>query len=322
VRHELASILWRCERQEEALTEYRSLARALPNNLTIQYELGYTLRSSGFCHEALEVLERALAIESRAEIHVELARCYRAMNRTGDAEASLKRALAHSPGYADALLEQLRMAAESRQWASAIDAGSQLMSSHPTAEAAYIVGVGLSQLGRSDDAEVMLRRGLNLEPDNVDLVAQLGIVLADQGNLSEAKKHVSGAIARRPGDYHLLVAASHVFSTTGDTTQALQFAQKATDLNANVPETHFSLGLAYLELSRSDEALSAFKRALELAPGLPHAEAGLAASLAALGRYSESRAAFAALLTRDPQLFSRPLGAAFRPFHEQAVSKP
>lgn len=197
-RYELASASWACGSQESATDQYRSLAAAHPQNLTIQYEFGFVLRNRECFQEAIDVLERALALEPRAEIHVELARCYRSTGRMDDANAALQRALRYSPDHPEALLEQVRTAAENRRWIDMLDSGLKLMSLQPTSEVAYYTGVGLAQCGRFAEAENVLREGLALESDSVDLVAELAVVLADQGKLLEATQHLDRALGRTP----------------------------------------------------------------------------------------------------------------------------
>lgn len=321
MRHELASALWQSGLHERAREEYRALAEAYPHDLTLQFEFGYVLRNTGRYLEAIGVLESALAIETRAEIHVELARCYRAVGRVQDADAAVKRALTHSPDHPEALLEEIRAAAEKRQWIQAIDTGLELMASQPTSEVAYITAVGLAQSGRSAEAEAVLRKGLELERGNADLLAELAVVLIDQGKLLEARRHVGEAMALHPDDYHVKVAASHVLLSAGESRSAMRLASEAVRMNPDAPETHFAVGSAHLELEDGTEALAAFRHAVDLTGGFPHAQAGMAASLCMLGRHRESLDAFSHLLAGHPEYFSLPSSRIFRRFYERARSE-
>lgn len=93
-RHELASSLWRTDRYEEAIREYRIVADARPEDAGVLYQFGYVLRMHGLYEEALDMLTRALALETRSEIHIEIARCYSGMGRVEDAERAIERAIA------------------------------------------------------------------------------------------------------------------------------------------------------------------------------------------------------------------------------------
>jgi tetratricopeptide (TPR) repeat protein len=53
------------------------------------------------------------------------------------------------------------------------------------ARAAYNAGLALAQVGRHAEAERLLRRAVELEPSNYDLVFALGDFLLRQGRLSE-----------------------------------------------------------------------------------------------------------------------------------------
>jgi tetratricopeptide (TPR) repeat protein len=317
-RRQYAATLWLFDESELALAQCRLLATADPTNMAVLYHLAYVLRSLERYGEAIDVLERALAIETLAEFHVELARCYQALGRLDEAEAALNRALRHSPDHVDAMIEKVRLAGVTRRWPDAVDIGVALMSRQPSAEIAYHVGVGLSQSGRSEEAEAVLRTGLALEPGNIDLTAELAVVLSDQGRHGAARALIDEALVRQGADYNLNVAASHVFLNQGDRKQALEEAREAVRLNSEVPESHFALASACLELEDGDEALAAFAAVLALVPRLPDAKAGRAASLCLLGRYEESLRAFGEVLEIDPDYFARPTASRLRSLYARA----
>jgi serine/threonine-protein kinase len=70
--------------------------------------------------------------------------------------------------------------------------------------------------------------------------------------------------------------------------RALAAAQRARDLNEQLPEVHLALGAVYTATGRRPEAVAELKRALELAPGSDEAHRRLASAYRALGRRDDA----------------------------------
>lgn len=287
-RQQLASALWQSGCHNEAVRLYREAAGADPSDQNFQYHLAYVLRNAGDYEAAVLVLQNALAIESLGQLHTELAKCYRALGRVDEADRALERALRHAPHDLDALAEKVRLAGYRRQWRDVLDIGLELMSNRPSAEIAYLTAVGLARANRLTEAEKVLEKGLQLEPDNVDLMAELAVVLADQGQFAAANAQIAYAMSKHGDDYHLKVAASHISLAGGDHQGSLQSAREAVRMQPDAPEAHFALGYACLESGQASAALEAFETVLVLAPELRDAQAGKGAALSLLGRYLES----------------------------------
>ena len=224
---ELARTLWQLGFSEAAIQEYRSLVRMHPEKASYFCELGYALRNIDQTAEAIPVLKDALAVELRAEIYVELAHCYRAVGRADEAAAALQRAIRISSSNPEVLLQYIRHLDENRRWPDAIDPGLLLLAQAPSAEIAYITGVGLAQAGRTAEAEQVLSRGLAVEPDDSDLLAALAVVWADMGKASHAKQRLESAVRKNPTDFHLRTALSYVLVSCEEPTAALEAAMSA-----------------------------------------------------------------------------------------------
>lgn len=77
---------------------------------------------------------------------------------------------------------------------TAVDLGLRVMSLKPSAMTAYVTAVGLTRLGRHSEAEELLNQALVFEPDNVDLLAELAVVLEDQDKHAEATATLAGSL--------------------------------------------------------------------------------------------------------------------------------
>ena len=112
------------------------------------------------------------------------------------------------------------------------------------------------QLGRLDEAEVLLRQGLSLAPDDVACRNALGLCLLRSERPAEALSEFDRLLQR----------------------------------DANLPFAHSSRGAALSWLGQSASAQHSYERAVELDPGQVASWAGLATLAASRGAYPEARA--------------------------------
>jgi Flp pilus assembly protein TadD len=143
-----------------------------------------------------------------------------------------------------------------------------------TAEDHFRQGNEFSQSGDFDKAVEEYQRALELEPENVDAMSNLGVAYYNLDQLAEAIEQYSKALelAPRDADIHSNLAAAHVqkYQQSGAPAQlesALEEYTEAVELEPNLAEAHFGLGVVYLLLQRNDEAILAFARFQELDTG-------------------------------------------------------
>ena len=117
-------------------------------------------------------------------------------------------------------------------------------------------------------------KALELEPDNVDVMSNLGVTYYRLGQLDKAVKVYTRAIAIAPKDADIRsnLAAAHVqqYEPGGATDQldmALEQYHKAIELAPDLAEAHFGAGAVYALLGRVEEAIQAFEKFQELDTG-------------------------------------------------------
>lgn len=149
----------------------------------------------------------------------------------------------------------------------------------PTAGPTSIVdhferGNELSLNGQFEEAVREYEKALELEPDNVDVLTNLGVALYNLGQLDQAIEQYSTAIELAPkdADIHSNLAAAHVQEYQIDgaldqLNQALAEYQKAVELNPDLAEAHFGLGVVYTLQGRNEDAIRAFQRFQDLDTG-------------------------------------------------------
>ena len=148
-----------------------------------------------------------------------------------------------------------------------------------------LIMLSLSMCGEAKPAEDYLRRGnelsfsgefeqavdeyeqaLKLEPENVDLLSNLGVAYYNLGQLDKAIDQYSKAIEIAPGDAdirsNLAAAFVQQYQTSGSLDhleKALEEYQTAVELDPKLAEGFFGLGVVYALLGRNDDAIQAFE---------------------------------------------------------------
>lgn len=142
------------------------------------------------------------------------------------------------------------------------------------AEEYFRLGNEFSQNGDFEKAVEEYRKVLDLDPQHVDAMSNLGVALYNLGQLDEAIEQYTKAIeiASRDADIHSNLAAAYVqkYQVTAaqdDLESALEQYTVAVELEPSLPEAHFGLGVVYLLLQRKDEAILSFVRFQELDTG-------------------------------------------------------
>lgn len=104
--------------------------------------------------------------------------------------------------------------------------------------------------------------------------------------------------------------------------KALRAAQQAEQLNASVPEVHFSLGSVYTDTGKTAEAISELKRALELAPKSDEGYRRLGQVYTVIGRKPEAVEAYKKAIALNPYYWENynALAGAYYNFGENELA--
>ncbi len=152
----------------------------------------------------------------------------------------------------------------------------------------FRAGTQLLQSGETDKAEAEFqkaeaeyekavaefKKALEEDPNNVELLTDLGTAYYKTFNLDEAIIHYEKALALAPEDasIHSNLAAAHMqkFQMTGNQAElnkALEGYQAAVGYEPDLAEAYFGLGVVYITLGRNAEAIQAFEKFQELDKG-------------------------------------------------------
>ncbi|MCX7068386.1 MAG: tetratricopeptide repeat protein [Methylococcales bacterium] len=160
--------------------------------------------------------------------------------------------------------------------------------------------LSLHQQGRVEQAEVLYEQQLKNQPQHIDALHFLGVLVNQRGQSQRAVELISQALEIAPNN-----AAAH--SNLGLALQELKRFDEAIAsydrslaLKPNNAEAHYNRGNALLALTRFDEAILDYERALAIKPDYAQAFSNLGNVLLAVKRYDQALASYESALTIKP----------------------
>jgi hypothetical protein len=148
------------------------------------------------------------------------------------------------------------------------------------------------------------------EPKNIDPKVSAGLKRAfeyyktgrerfDSGAIKEAVDAYRQSLELAPESPETHLSLGHAYLRLKQNQQALKSFKQATLLNPEMAEAHYGLGLSYFNLRRNKDAANAFKQATVVRPDLAKAHFGLALAYQELGNEDAVVTEFRILETLD-----------------------
>ena len=167
------------------------------------------------------------------------------------------------------------------------------------AEILNSLGWTLFQDGRSAEAVVEYERAVKADPRHAKAHNNLALALVDLGRLEEAASHFEASLALEPRA-EIYSDLGFTMARLGRPKEAFASYRKALELDPNSASAHLNLAVAYVQAGKLGEAESHYRQAL---PGRPSAEAhnGLGYVLARQDRTDEAYAEYRKAIEIDPK---------------------
>jgi tetratricopeptide (TPR) repeat protein len=160
-----------------------------------------------------------------------------------------------------------------------------------------------NQLRYWRDSETLFVHALAVTTNNHVAHVNLGIVLEQKGELTEALAHYRAAEQLAPDLFQIHNNLGHLLDKLGHPDEALAEYRKAVLLDPSQAPLHNGAGMVLAELGRFDEALSQFHEAARCDPTYPLAPFEIGKLRLKQGRDAEAIDAFRAALRIDPNNF-------------------
>ena len=247
---------------------YRKILAVEPSNLNALHLLGVLARQAGQPRVAVDLISKAVALNERVpELHSNLGNALMDLERTAEAEACYRQALALRPDYAAALNN---------------------------------LGNLLQGRGEHSQAEACYRRLLALDPAYREAQENPGAAPPGRAQPAEAEARARRALALKPDLALAYGNLGHALSMQGRSAQAEASCRRALALEPNYPEGHNNLGNALKDQGRLEEAEASYRRALALKPDLAEAHNNLGLVLKDQGKLADAEACYRRAIALRP----------------------
>ncbi len=235
----LADLLEQGNRTQDAVAAYRGVSRESPLWANARIRIAHNLNRLEKRDEAIRVLQDVIDVApENIDVLVSIAEMLHANEHYG----------ASADYYARAIdqIDEI----EPRHWALF-----------------YQYGIVLERSKRWDEAEVYLRRALELQPEQPYVLNYLGYSWIDQGvNLDEAMQMIRSAAAQEPENGYIIDSLGWGYYRLGDYESAVTHLERAVLLEPGDPIINDHLGDAYWQVGRELEARFQWSHALALDP--------------------------------------------------------
>jgi len=128
------------------------------------------------------------------------------------------------------------------------------------------LGVTLKDLGKAKDAELSIRKAIELNPKDIVAHFNLGEILKDLGKLKDAELSIRKAIELNPNFAKAYVSLGTILKEIGQLKDAELSIRKAIELNPKDAEAHSNLGIILKDLGKLKDAELSIRKAIELNP--------------------------------------------------------
>lgn len=235
----LGDLYERIKQRERAIEVYESMPRSSPLRSTAELQIGLVLESLGRKEEAQKHLETLVAREpADPDALLALANLQRSRKLFEEAGETYTKALALSE-----------------------------KSGRPDWTTYYFRGVSYERSKRWPLAEADFKRALELYPDQPLVLNYLGYSWVDQGvNLDEAFQMLRKAVDLRPEDGYIVDSLGWAFYKLGKYDDAVRELERAIELKPADPVINDHLGDAYWKVGRKLEAGFQWNHARDLNP--------------------------------------------------------
>ena len=289
---ERARVLQRDHLHEQAAELLRQALRRDPSNMAILIDLSQSLQELGEIEEAIEVAEKALELDpGYSRLHLLLSGLELARGNRSKALELVEVALGIDPRSLDAGMHKVQLLRGGAQFEELEALLSQLLEQHgdhPRLLVAWSQMIEMSS-GELEAAEAGFRKAIERDPFLVQGWRFLGESLERQNDLQDAVAAYREGLERQPDDADLHARLGMLLARIGGENDTETHLREAIRLGQKMrPEVHVALGGWLAENRRFEDSQAEYTRVLELQPRHPGARNNQAVALFLSGQQEEA----------------------------------
>ena len=149
-------------------------------------------------------------------------------------------------------------------------------------------GLILINSDKKKEAEILIKKAIELNPKDSAAYSNLGGILQDQGKLQEAEIYTRKAIELNPKDSAAYSNLGGILQDQGKLQEAEIYTRKAIELNPYSAEAHSNLGGILNDFEKLKEAEIYIRKAIELNPKFANAYSNLGSIARKLDKLQEA----------------------------------
>ncbi|KAB2871257.1 MAG: tetratricopeptide repeat protein [Bauldia sp.] len=235
--------------------------------------LGDLLLVSEHCADAIDIYGRiSQASRLRRNADIQSGICLDVLDRTDEAATLIKRVIDASPSDLEAVVALGNIYRGRDRFAEAAEIYSRGIATIATPTQAdwrifYFRGVALERSKQWKEAEADLKKALELNPNQPQVLNYLGYSWVDFGqDLDEGLKMIKAAVDQRPNDGYIVDSLGWAYYRLGRYQEAVEQLERAVELKPEDPVINDHLGDAYWKVDRKLEATFQWNHARDLNP--------------------------------------------------------
>ena len=270
----------------------RGSLNAFPRDANLLCLLGASLVKQNKAKEAEHALSRAIRMYSNfARAHEGLAEALILQGKPKEALESLRRAAKLEPGSASISLKKAKILESLGRIEEAGKNFEESMKLTPYREE-LVRGLNLQIMGNSREAERIYREVLIKDPSNVDALRLMAGIAMLAKQYGDAQVLLKRALDLAPDFYQGLMDLGQACQELGQQNDAIEAYERAIRLRPERPMAYSGVGASHAMAGRHDKAIEHFRNALKYAPTHPGALCGLGHVLKTIGNQEEAIEAY------------------------------
>jgi tetratricopeptide (TPR) repeat protein len=174
-------------------------------------------------------------------------------------------------------------------WKNSISIWTRTLACNPNSYIAHCnLGIALADEGNLSDAVQNFNRALQLNPNDAKSINNLGKVLTSQGKFDDAIQDFDRALLLNSNNVETLNNLGVTLADQGKLDDAIQDLDRVIKLNPNDADACYNLANTLVQKRDFDDAIQYYALALQINPDLPEAQNNLGLTLAREGKVDDA----------------------------------